>query len=578
MHHPEHLPQILILLLSAVVVVAVFRAMRLSPVLGYLVAGALIGPYGFKMLEDTKVTSSFAEFGVIFLLFSIGMEVSFDRLRAMRKQVFGFGTAQVLLTAIILGLAAKLLGLPTEAAIIIAGGLALSSTAVVLQVVAESGEKSSQIGRLSLSVLLLQDLIVVPMLVLVPLLADDTSSILSSVTIALFKAAGVLIAIIVVGRLLIRPLFRLIASLNHADIFVATTLLVVLGISWITGHFGLSLALGAFIGGLLVAETEYQHQVEADILPYKGLFLGLFFISVGMMIDIRFIISNLSTIAGLAVGLMLIKALIIAGLCRLFGFSTGAAIHSGLLLSQGGEFAFILFTLASENTLLTSEQANMLLVVVTVTMALTPLMAAIGKRIRASIRQHHSAAAPELPKELHDLQDHVVIAGYGRMGQLVGKLLQAENIPFVAVDYNSAEVANARSRGEPVYFGDAGNKKILMAVGAGRARAVFLTLKGGDRIEKMVRLLRGRLPSTPLVVRARDARQAASLLQAGATEAIPELLEGSLSLGAAVLKSISVPDHEIDRIINAFRSQGYAICQQGDASPGWVKLGPQPEA
>ena len=553
MHEIEQLPHILLLLSAAVICVAIFRAAGLSPVLGYLVAGAIIGPYGMAIIKDTAATATLAEFGVIFLLFSIGLEVSFERLRAMRKQVFGFGSLQVGITAVLIGGIAFMLGLPHEAAIIIGGGLALSSTAIVLQVVAEGGDKSSQTGRLSLAVLLMQDLAVVPLLVLVPLFASSADTILYSMATAFLKALVVLAGIVLVGRLAIRPLFRAIAALHNADIFVATTLLVVLGIAWLTQMTGLSLALGAFIGGVLVAETEYQHQVEADIQPYKGLFLGLFFISVGMMINASFLLENWVLIIGLAVALMLLKATVIFALCRLFNFSRGAAIRSGLLLSQGGEFAFILFNLAMLQKILDAHTASILLVVVTLSMALTPLAAILGKRTAILFERRKAATPDRVQSELSDLHNHVIIAGYGRMGQLVAKLLAAENIPFVAVDSNPDEVAAARRRGEPVYYGDALRKPVLSSVGAKRASAIFITVKNEEKLEKMIKIIRARLPETPMVVRARDVRQALRLKAAGANEAIPELFEGSLTLGAAILKVMQVPEPEISRIIDVFR-------------------------
>lgn len=558
MHDVQHLQSILILLAAAVLIVAVCKMLRLSPVIGYLIAGVAIGPHGFAIIQDVKTTSAIAEFGVVFLLFMIGLELSLARLKAMRRLVFGLGGAQVVVTSIVLGAIAWGLGATTPAAIIIGGALALSSTAIVLKVIEESGQKATQVGRMSFAVLLLQDLAVVPLLVLTPLLGAEGGNIALSLGEAGVKAAIALAVIFVVGRQLIRPLFHFIASFHNAELFLATALLVVLGISWATYIAGLSLALGAFVAGLLVAETEFQHQVEADIKPAKGLLLGLFFMAVGMSVDVAVLHAHVGQIVALALGLMAIKTALIVALFRLFRLPLSTGIHSGLLLSQGGEFAFILFGMAALSGVLSGALSQMLLVVVTLTMALTPLAAGFGKYLAARLEARQQPGLPaDLSAHADDLANHVVIAGFGRMGQTVAKLLMEEGIPFVALDTNIANVAYGQQRGKPVYYGDASRADMLAQAGLGRASAVMVTLKASQGADRAIQTARSVNPDLPIIARARDIAQVKHLEAIGATLAIAEVFESSLQAGGELLRHLGTPTHEISRIINMFRDHDY---------------------
>ena len=397
--------QLLVLLAAAVSVVAIFRKLRLSSVLGYLVAGALIGPFGLNIINDVKEMAYIAELGVVLLLFIIGTELSFTQMRALRTQVFGFGGLQVLLSGLLIAWLTNLTGQSVETSIVVGFGLALSSTALVLQIVAEKRKQQSQLGRLSLSVLLMQDMAVVPLLVLVPLLASTDASIGQALQEASVKAVLALGVVFIGGRLLLPPFFRLIASLEQSEVFSAFTLLLVLGIGYGFHAAGLSMALGAFVAGLLVAETEYKHQVEADIMPYKGILLGLFFMVVGMSVDIELLITQPVVIFGLAFALMLGKTAIIVALCRLFRFSVGASVHSGLLLSQGGEFAFILFGVAMTVGLIGQEFGQLLTLVVAVTMALTPVAYILGDKLA---KKRAIPAIPEFAGRIADLHTECV--------------------------------------------------------------------------------------------------------------------------------------------------------------------------
>lgn len=559
MHESTHLLQIVILLFAAVFIVAGCRVVKLSPVIGYLAAGAAIGPFGLKLIEDVDSTTGIADFGVIFLLFLIGLELSLTRLRSMRKHVFGFGGAQVLISSGIFAAFYMGFGGSMATAIVIGGGLALSSTAIVLQVVNEQGEKSSQIGRLALATLILQDLAVVPLLVLVPMLGDEKHSLIYVLTDSAFKASIGLSLIFVAGFLLLRPLFRFIASLENTELFTATTLFVVLGVAQLTSMAGLSPALGAFMAGLLVAETEFKAQVEADVLPFKGLFLGLFFMTVGMSLNIDMLYSSFFSIIGLTFMLMVSKAIVIMALCRVFGFSLSTAIHSGLLLSQGSEFAFVLFSLAAQQGVLNTHISHVLLVVITVSMAITPLVAHFGKKIATTLEKYAISRPETMIEETLDLSQHVIISGFGRVGHTVAQMLEAEHINYVAIDMDSFLVSRERKRGMPVYYGDTTRLHVLNALGISRARAVIVTHNDTRVALQSITTIRELNHDIPIIARAKNIDQVQKLEAAGANLAVAEMFEVSLQLGGALLKSVGITDLEVARILDIFRAEDYAM-------------------
>ena len=564
MHPSHHLLEVVILLLAAVCMVGVFRVLRLSPVLGYLTGGMIIGPFGLGLIKDMETTTGIAEFGVIFLLFLIGLELSVDRLRSMRTHVFGFGSAQVLITT---GLVAWLLlsvSGDEKAAVIIGGGLALSSTAIVLQVIGEQNERSSQVGRLALATLILQDLAVIPLLVLVSLLGEPHQSLVNALTEAMFNATLGMTIIFIAGYLLLRPLFRFIASLDNTDLFSATTLLVVLGVSMLSSAAGLSPALGAFVAGLLVAETEFKPQVEADILPYKGLFLGLFFMTVGMSLNIDMLLDKFLSIISLTVALMACKALIILTLCRLFGFNLSVAIHTALLLSQGSEFAFVLFSLAGAQGIIDGELTQILLVVITLSMALTPLVAQLGKNIAHTLEKYAITRPESILEETLDLSHHVIISGFGRVGHTVARLLEIENIRFVAIDIDSFLVAKERKGGVPVYYGDTTRVHVLNALGIHRARAVIITHNDTRIAQQTIMTVRDLNPDIPIITRAKNLEQVQKLEKAGADLAVAEMFETSLQLSGALLKSLGVNEYEVARIIDMFRAEDYMLTRSAE--------------
>ncbi len=511
---------------------------------------------------------------MVFLLFTVGLEFSFARLKVMRLNVFGLGTAQLVACGLALGAVAWSLGLEVKVSILIGAVLALSSTAMVLQLINERGEMASHAGRISLAILLLQDLAVVPLLVLVPLLGQEQATVLTALGLAAFKAVVALAVILVLGRLLVEPLFRAIAAHRSPELLAGLSLLVVLGISWATEQVGLSMILGAFLAGLLLAETEFRHQVEADILPFRGILVGLFFMTVGMKMDLRLALDEALVLGAVVAGIIVVKTVIIAAVCRLFGHSTGFSLHQGLLLSQGGEFAFVIFGLALSFAVLPPEPGRILILAVAVTMALTPVLAVLGKRLADAMEHDDWGGMAKLAEEATDVQNHVLVAGFGRVGQTVARLLTAHQIPYIALDLAPRQVAQGRRRDLPVYYGDASQRNVLQAAGADRARAAAITMNDPRAAARAVALLRQNYPDLEIFVRARDHLHGAELQKAGATAIVPEAVEISLQIAEKVLRSWGCAESEIARLIDDIRAEdGAAIAGEeaekdgGDAAP-----------
>ncbi len=559
---------VIILLGTAVFIVSILKRLRLSPVLGYLIAGAAIGDHGLKIVTYDQ-TKLLGELGVVFLLFAIGLELSFERLKAMRRYVFGLGSLQVLTTAIVIAGAMVLIDGNSSAAIITGGGLALSSTALVMQVIEENRSQSTQIGRVSLAILLLQDLAVVPLLVVVPLLADSNkASLAAALGIALLKAVTALLTIFIVGRVFLRPVFSFISSEsnNASELPISMTLLIVLSAAWATETFGLSLALGAFVAGVLVAETEFRLQAEESIYPFKSLFLGLFFMTVGMNIDALEMYEKISHILTLSIALIGIKTLIITAFCILFGFNKGVAFYSGLLLSQGGEFGFILFSLGKDSGVLEESTADILLLVVTFTMALTPLLAALGKKIAEKVDKGLGKTPTQMIElGARDLTNHIIIAGLGNTGKMVARVLEAEGISYVILDLDDDRVKEELSNGLPVFKGDVSQADTLKALGTERAFAIILTMNNQVTIKKSLKTISGNYQDIPVVVKLKNLKNAREFYDLGATTIIPESYETGLQIGGTVLKNIGISEQEINRIKVQFRLGNYIIAKKEDA-------------
>jgi CPA2 family monovalent cation:H+ antiporter-2 len=546
-----YLREVLLFLVLAGVLIPLLQRMRVNQVLGFLAVGALLGPFGLGQVAAPDSWASYltfprpegvavlAELGVVFLLFRIGLELSFERLVAMRRQVFGVGVAQVLLSALAIGAVARSFGNTDNASIVLGLVLALSSTAVVVQLLSDRRAMGTPVGRGTFAVLLLQDLAVVPLLILVGVLAGGSSAQLPALLgMALLKALLAIGAIYVLGRRVIRPLFANFASGHQPDVFMALTLLATLGISALTWMAGLSMALGAFLAGVLLAETEFRHQVEVTVEPFRGLLLGLFFMSIGMGIDPQAALSQPFWIVSAAIGLLLIKAAIATPLLRAGGLAWPQAMHAGLLLGQGGEFAFIVVGAAMASGLIAGATGQFMLAVVGLTLFMTPLSDRLGRwlveRLEAAVAP--AAEAAELP----ELRDHVVLAGFGRVGQLLAGLLDSQRIPWVALDVDTAVVGAFHRAGRPVYFGDASRVELLERMHLGECLAVVLTMDQPDAAIAAVRSIRGRFAALVVLARSRDEAHALALRNAGATDVVPETLASGLQLGQRVLERIGV--------------------------------------
>ncbi len=558
MHHGI-VEDVLAFLAIAVLVSPLCHRLRVSPVLGYLVAGSIVGPAGLGLIADNEGARGLAELGIVFLLFMIGLELSWDRLKVIRHFIFGLGSAQVLATGAAAVLALSVAGLEFRPALVIGLALAFSSTAFVLQILSDSGAMSGRTGRVAVAVLILQDLAVVPLLVLIPLLAtsQDLLSGLWALLQAVAKAAAAMALIFVAARLALRPLFQAVAATQSPEVFIAAALLAVIGTSFATEAAGLSQSLGAFLAGMLLASTEFRHQVEADLQPVRGLLMGLFFLTVGMTVDPALLVSRLPEMATL-VGLLLAgKASILAVLALVFRFPPVTALHLGLLLAQGGEFAFVVLARAQQHGLASAAMAETVTAVVAISMALTPLLAAVGDWVARRHRRRQGAEhAPA--EDAKDLAGHVILVGCGRAGQIVATILGEQGIPFIALDRDPHMVEVLRGKGQPVYFGDVRKVDVLKAVGAARARLVVLTISSGSGREKLVPRLRHAFPELRLLVRARDRRQARMLESLGAHAVVPEILEGSLHLAGQALTTAGLPAGEVQSLLESYRRNDYA--------------------
>ena len=488
--------------------------------------------------------------------------MTIDRLISMRNHVFGFGGLQLIITTAVIGYLTYAFGLSdAKTALIVGCALALSSTAMVIGALNEQGNQSSQAGRLSIAVLLMQDFAVVPLLILVPLLNDTDSSIMITIVRSMLEACLGMLIVFFAGRMVIRPLYRLIVATKNDKLFTATTLLLVLGAAYATHSFNLSLALGAFIAGLLVAETQYNLQVEESVKPFKGLLLGLFFTSVGMTINLSFIIDNIIKILIYSSLLLVIKASIIIFLCKLFRFKFGASIQSGLLLAQGGEFAFILFTLAQQEQLFDYEYALLLLMVVTTTMAVTPLMAHYSTRIAAKY-DHRDIEIAKSKDELSDMEKFVVICGFGRVGRMVSRIFSEHRINYIVLDIDADTVTNGQKNGYPIYKGDASRMQSLKHINMQRAKAVIFTVPNYLTCIRSLTNIRKLCPDIPIIVRAEDLKDSNNLKKHGATAIVPETYETGLQLGGELLKSIGVSTFNISQVKNQFRAGNYAWAKE----------------
>ncbi len=568
---------VLLYLVAAVGGVVVCRMFRLPPMLGYLAVGVLIGPNALALAGDSGGIRYLAEFGVVFLMFVLALAFGLPTLRSRRPLVVGLRASQVA-RAILAALAGNALlgwalaraghawGLDWRAAIVLGSALAMSSTAIVVKLMAERLELETEHGRRVLGVLLFQDLAVVPLLVLIPALGEDPGQLGMALGIAALKAAALLTVLLVGGPRVMRWWLTLVARRKSEELFVLNLLLVTLGLAWMTEHAGLSLALGAFLAGMLIAETEYKHQVETDIRPFHDVLLGLFFITIGMQLDWRAVLQHWLLVAALTTLPVLFKFGLVTALARVFGATPGVAMRTGLYLAQAGEFGFVLLSLAAERSLLPAELQSPVLASMVLSMLATPLIVMYSNRIvmrlSATDWMLQSVQLTQIAKKSMRTEAHVIICGYGRCGQNLARLLEGEHIPYMALDLDPDRVRQAAAAGQSVVFGDAARLRSLMAAGLARASAVVVTYHDTASALKILKVVAEHAPRVPVIVRTRDDTDLERLQAAGATEVVPEAIEGSLMMASHVLALVGVPMRRVIRLVQDQRDARYTLLRR----------------
>jgi monovalent cation:proton antiporter-2 (CPA2) family protein len=544
------LSQIAVLLAAAVVAVSLSRLLRLSSILGYVAAGLAIGPWGLNLVGDVSHLMRVSEFGIVLLLFVIGLELQPQRLWVMRRLVFGFGAAQVVTCALLLGTGAGALGMPPLAAGVIGFGLSLSSTPLVLQLLAERGQLQTRYGRATFGILLFQDLAVLPVLAILPRLAPGAAlSGNGTWWLALLKLLLVIAVVVAGGRLVLRPALRIVARVQVSEVFTAAALLTVIGTALLATGIGLSASLGAFLAGVLLADSEFRHELEADLEPFKGLLLGLFFVSVGMAANLGLLRSEPLTLLAVTAGFVAVKVLAVTGLARLAGKEPGVARRLGFTLPTGGEFAFVLFTLAARERLLDGATADLLILAVTLSMMLGPLLMIAYDA--ASERWGAAHAAPYDAIDEHDIP--VIIAGFGRFGQIVARILRVKRVAFTALDVSQTHVDFVRRFGNKVYYGDASRLDLLRAAGAATAQILVLAIDDVEASTRTAQLVRAQFPKLRILARARNRQHAFALMDAGVTTIIRETYASSLEMAGRVLETLGESRAEAREAIQTFR-------------------------
>lgn len=557
------LQPVLILLATAVLAVVIFRSLRLPPMLGYLLAGVIIGPYALGWIAESDETRHLAEFGVVFLMFSIGLEFSLPKLVAMKRIVFGFGAAQVAICILLVMAVAWALGLDWRVGFVLGGALAMSSTAIVIKMLAERVELNSAHGRQIIGVLLFQDLMVIPLLIIVPALATEIDSDTNDLAIAILKVIVVLIIILFFGQKLMRPWLHLVARQRSSELFVLNVLLITLGLAWLTGLAGLSLALGAFLAGMLISETEYRYQVEDDIKPFRDVLLGLFFVTIGMLLDIQVVIENFLWVFVTLAALILLKTVVVAGLSRLFNADSSVAVKTGMSLAQAGEFGFVLLAQASAIGMIENSVLQPVLAAMALSMFIAPFMIEYSEpmiqRFYSSEWMHRAMQITAIAAQTMVTHNHVIVCGYGRSGQSMARILEQESIPFIALDLDPRRIREATNAGESVVYGDAARREVLIAAGLMRAKALVVSYADTISTLKILRHVQELRPELSVVVRTRDDSDIDLLKDAGATEVVAEIMEGSLMLAFHALMFVDVSTGRILRRIREIREQRYRL-------------------
>ena len=575
-----YLREAVVFFATAGVIIPVFHRLRINPMLGYLLAGIAIGPFGLGRLipdlpilrevviRDIDGVRDIAELGVVFLMFMVGLELSLSRLWTLRRYVLGLGGAQVVVTGAVIAAIAWAFGNQPAAAIVLGACLALSSTAMIVQTLADQRRLTNPTGQVALAILLMQDLAVIPILFLLGALAGHEAgqgSLMLGMAAALAKAAVAVVVTIIAGRLVLKPLFRLVSAAGATELFLAVALLVALGTALATEAAGLSMTLGAFLAGMVLSEGEHRHAVEVAIEPFKGLLLGLFFVSVGMTIDPAALAGQIPMLSLGVAGLLAIKGGILIALCLAFRLPRSVSVETGLLLGQGGEFALVVVGAAMTQDLIEQGIGQFMMVLVAVTMVLTPLGGVVARRLGAALaRKEHGQVGTAAALDGEQLDGHIVIAGFGRVGQLVAEFAAGRDLPYLALDQRGETVASARDRELPVFFGNAARNELLERLGAGKARALVVAVDDDQAAIRLVEGARRAWPDLPIFARARDAAHARGLTRAGASAVVPETVEASLQLGRLVLEVSGLAEDEIDDLVDAQRAHALSALHRAE--------------
>ncbi|WP_085710737.1 MULTISPECIES: monovalent cation:proton antiporter-2 (CPA2) family protein [unclassified Pseudomonas] len=553
---------LLIILASSLVMIALFRRLRLPPVLGYLCVGLMVGPKAFDWINESEHLPDLAELGVVFLLFSLGLEFSLSKMIALRQVVFRLGSQQVLVSTALLGSVLMLLGMPLTPALLLGAGLSLSSTAIVTKELGSLGEIFSSHGQNAVGVLLFQDVVAVLLLTLVPVFAGSSDQAWYwALPLTLLKTVVLFIGLLLASRWLLPRLFQEVAASRSAELFVLLALVIVLLTAWLTHLLGLSPALGAFLAGMLLGESHYRHQIEADIRPFRDILLGLFFVSIGMLIDLQLFASHSLLIIAMTLGLLLIKGSVVALLVKWRGSDNETAWRSGLALAQGGEFCFALMAQMQQNRLMPADLGALLLAATFCSMLLTPLMLRAAPRIAAALHRkpNQEAQIEEISALNAGLDQHVVICGYGRVGQSIGRFMRNAGQPYIALDNDPVRIQEAATVERDVHYGDSARGDLLTAVGLLRARLLVIAVDKSDVALRVLKEARRLNPKVPILVRTRDDSQWAELKAAGASEVVPELLESSLMLASHALILLGLPAHQVQEKVDRVRIDRYRL-------------------
>ena len=559
----ESLQLIILLLVSSVFLVALFKYLSLPPMIAYFVVGLALGPNALAILPGSESSRHFVEFGIVFLMFTIGLEFSLPKLNSMRNILFGLGGTQVLITLLAVIVCGIFFGLQLPSAFIIGAALTMSSTAIVSKILIERLDLNSRHGRLSIGILLFQDVAVIFILILIPVFNNLDADLFKLIIFALLKIIFLLFIVFRAGKPVMNFWFDIVAKNKSRELFVLNVLMITLIFSYVTKLAGLSYALGAFLAGMIISETRYRHQVESDITSFRNILLGLFFISVGMMLDIDILKSNFIIIALLFFAFTLFKIILITGLTMIFKYELGVGIRTGIILSQAGEFSFVILALGQKNGIISGDIFQIILSVCLISMLIAPLLIPLNGRIARWISKGYTKKSETLVKQIegvgHDYSDHVILCGYGRSGQYLGRFLKEENINFIAIDMDLNRVSDASTAGENVMYGDASRRTVLRAAGIERAKAIIVAYADDRSTEKVLNVIRETYPILPVIVRTADESSVERLQNAGATDVVPEVQEGSLMLASHALVLLGIPLSNVIKKIRIFRSERYKM-------------------